>query len=422
MKLKTLVGSMMVLGLVTTGVMANSKASQDATKISTDVADQVYSSSVDRNQDNAYPVRSLSAGQIKVSGLAKVDSTVRANRHNTDLSKNNLSANNEELYFDALVNDFTTLHLALAYDYNNVINHLDGSEVQSVSTATSKHTSDRELYFSEAYAKMFKENFFVKVGQQYINFGSTKHDAITEPVTQTLSNTDQLAATFGVQNLLGGLYASVAFYKGANIADGKGYSRSNGYNVDIGYALHGDTYSANMYADYISNMADIDAINNTLANTKIKGTNVINKRIPGMAVHAGVTMGPLQLLADYVTALQSADARDYEFNKSSAEPSAYSVEASYNFMPKQTATIGIQGTKKAFGLKALGAETFLPKERLLVAYTYQFTRNLSLQAELTHDKAYASSVSYGNKGNEGNPTTGSGKEDNMVLARLTVAF
>lgn len=427
MKLKRLVGSMVVLGLVSTGVIAAPQTPEDTTKATQDTTvtpedkaakDAFWESVIDRNQDNAYLVTNLHNGDIKLSGLAKISAKTGANRHDIDLTKTDLSEDAVALYMDTRVNDFTTLHLALAYGLNNTIEHLNGSKYTDVAKAK------KELYFPEAYAKMTYNNFFAKVGQQYLNFGSTSHHSISTPVTQLLSQTNQVAVTAGVQDL-GGFYTDLSIYKGAHKADNESAdssnSATNGYVAEAGYALHNDNYSLNVYADYISNMADVDALNFRFSDAIGDGNlQATSKNIPGIAVHGGFTMGPFEILADYVTALKYSDATDYQFNKSPAEPKAYSVEASYNFMPKQTVTLGFQGTKQAQGLNPYEVDThMIPKRRLLAAYTYQLSDHVSLAGEFTHDKDYNSKTAR----LFSQPViVGVGKTNNTLLAKLKVVF
>lgn len=441
MKLKTLVGSMMVLGVVSTGVIAapstpeaGNKAKdavavpEDTTKAVTDVAEQAFwTSIIDRNQDNAYLVPNLSSGQVKLSGLITVNNT--ANKF--DLAKSDLSENDEELYVDARANDFTTFHLALAYGLDNTIKYLNGSDTTDAGNAKKK------LYIPEAYAKMTYGNFFAKVGQQYINFGSTSHQSISTPLTQILSQTDQLAITLGMKNVHG-LYGGASLYKGADYGshiktdsksdatEGK-KNKFKGYAIDLGYALHNNSYSANVYAGYISNMLDVNALDFRFSDAiGDKSVQATQKAVPAVAVHGDMTVGPVQLSANFVSAIKKFDAADYALYGTSKKdeelkPLAYGLEANYTFMPKQTITLGFQGTKNAGGLNPYDfARHQMPKQRLLAAYTYQLSDHVSLAAEYDRDTQYSSGASFqlGKK----ERAVGSGKIDNTILAKLKVAF
>ena len=442
MKFKTLFGSMMVLGLVSTGVIAapntleaDTKAKdaiaapEDVQNKTTDMAYQSFwTSIIDRNQDNAYLVGDLSAGQIKFSGLAKIIDTVAINHHKTDLTNGDLS-NTEELYVDASVNDFTALHLALAYGLDGTINYLDGSKNTDV------YNAKKKLYISEAYAKMIFGNIFVKVGQQYINFGSTSHQSISTPLTQILSQTDQLAITLGMQDL-NGLYGSVSVYKGADYGSHEKTTESDatkhnknkikGYAFDLGYALYTDGYSINVYADYISNMLDVNALNfrfsDAIGDGNIQATQ---KKVPAIALHGDMTMGPVKVSANFVSAISKFDPRDYGFygtaNKEKRlKPLAYGLEASYTFMKKQIVTLGFQRTKDAGGFNPYAGDHNMPKQRLSAAYTYQLSSNIAFSAEYDHDKQYSNSGAFKFANQPG--FVGNGKIDNAILAKLIVNF
>ena len=412
---------MVVLGVVSTGAFA---APAKAMKGSTDQA--FWQGVVDRNQDNAYMVTGLRPGQMKVTGELKTDLTYNkkggvndaGNKgYAADKSATKLSLNTAELYFDYKLNNFAKAHVAVDYDYNNVL-------------GSSNFNNKKEFFFPEAYVTLSNDNLFAKVGRQYLNFGSTSHDSISTPVTQALSQTDTTAVTVGVYNL-NGFYIDGALFNG--VAEGKTadkYAKSannlHGYTLEAGYAMNAADYNFNLYVDYLSNMGNV-AVVNAYVNNTLSTTSV--KKLPAVALHGDFTTGPFTVKANYVMATKKLQSVVGSTTTDHGKPQAYSVEGDYNFMPKQTVTLGFEGTKQAAGLLPLGSTTTsntgvitantdafqLPKTRLLAAYSYDLAKNVTLQGEFTHDKDYGVDTTHAYK-------NGTGKSNNTVTARLKVAF
>ena len=457
MKLKKLVGSMMVLGLVTTAVIAGPKTSQDskaATVAGTDdkatKQENFWATIVDRNEDGAYS-QDLTSGQIMLSASLAPKANVSLNQRAKADNNNNKDdfSISPEIYLNARLNEYSTVHLALSYDDNNTFNNLNGgnfygADVEDKNNVAKDVESKKELYIPEAYLKLNHEQIFAKVGQQYINFGSTSHGSISTPLTQQLSQTNQLAVTVGAQNLKGtGLYADISGYKGARVTSGdqKTIGERFGYTAELGYAKDAANYNLNIYTDFINDMADVDSVNyaiasgrkayvseNTTDNGGAKSYLAIKpaaayKAIPGMAAHVGFTMGKFQVMADYVTAMKKFDQGDNMYYKGQfvndvdygAKPQAYGMEVDYNFMPKQTVTLGYQETKQALSFG-------LPKQRTLVAYTYQFSDHVSVSSEIKWDKDYSSNEFGLGYDDEAGRISGSGKTKSTALAKLSVIF
>ena len=440
MKLKTLVSSMVVLGVVSTGAFA---APAKAMKGSTDQA--FWQGVVDRNQDNAYMVTGLRPGQMKVTGEVKTDLTYNKkggvgevnppslsgydqsksttnkkggvgevnppslSGYDQSKSTTKLSLNTAELYFDYKLNDFASVHVAVDHDYNNVTGSIN--------------VNKKEFFFPEAYVTLSRDNLFAKVGRQYLNFGSTSHDSITTPLTQVLSQTDTTAVTVGAYNL-SGFYVDGALFNGVKEGDNvtkytKSTNNVHGYTLEAGYAMKAADYNFNLYVDYLSNMANVAAVN-VYTTAVLAGDSV--KKIPGVALHGDFTTGPFTVKANYVMATKKFEAVSNTGQTTSAgKPQAYSLEGDYHFMPAQTVTLGFEGTKQAAGIYPFGGSTAtyafqLPKTRLLAAYSYDLAKNVTLQGEFTHDKDYSGSDT--NKSWE----VGTGKSNNTVTARLKVAF
>lgn len=439
MKLKTLVGSMAVLGLVSTGAFA---ATATAKAMKNSNSDQAFwHTVVDRNQDNAYFV-TPQPGQVKVTGevdtrLARTskggaNSDTHPNTgYSAGKSKTAFSLHSAELYLDAGLPSVmlggnplnTMVHVALSHDYDNTVDNLDGKTTLS---------NSKKMYFPEAYAMMTYEHLFAKVGRQYVNFGSVYHDSISTPLTEVLSKTNETGVTLGLMNLYG-FYGDVAFYNGAvygkKLKDRQDkQNKVNGFTGELGYAMKNNNYHFNAYVDYISNIADVDALNYNLAMVN----NYTTDKVPGVALHGDFTMqagtdSSFTVMGDYVTATKKFNKKaDWQFNKDGAKPQAYGIEGDYTFLKRHTITLGFQGSKQAAGIVAAGEDvgasaynTFpMPKTRLLAGYAYDLNKYVSFGVEYTNDKDYGTS----DTSTMNNNYQGTGNTNNTIVGRIKVKF
>lgn len=334
--------------------------------------------------------------QVKVSGIFR-ESVTKDSYRGDKFSQDNWyfsGPTSNALYIDAFLNRSVMLGFTIAYDqYNKNVEPQFNVKPQIVN----------KLYLPEAYFLFIHQHFLAKIGQQYIDFGSRDHRSLSIPVTQSLSETNQLGFKFGLYSSKG-VYTNITMYNSAargqpgNIMESN-TQEHNEYAADIGYIWQNSpNNSVNLSADYISNIADVEGINHKL--------KTLHKKVPGLALHSNFIIGPVQLLGDYVTALRNFDTRDltnYDDAHSGggSMPQAYSIEANYTLLLKHTLTLGFQGTEQAVGL-------YLPKTRWLAAYTYQLSRNISLAVEFNQSKYYT--------------LVSSADKDNLIRAAVTVVF
>ena len=422
MKLKTLVGTLAVLGLASSVVFAAPPVQAPG-----DAATAFWANIMNRNQDNAAGVLELQPGQQKITGAIATDLKYNDKRtaYTDDKGSNSISLHTAELYYDNQINNWLGAHVAVDYDSDFV--------------GSNSRTTD--MFMTEAYATIMQNDLYAKLGRQYLNFGSTMHSSITTPVTDLMTSTNATAVTLGALNLNG-------FYVNGSVFNGTPYgynqvttqdsdtqntaNQIHGYTAEVGFAQQLANVSYDVYADYIANSNDtmISQFNRSSAGTTTitPGTIILtpHNAIPAYAVHADVTTGPFAVMADYTSTTKKTDPAQIAFNSSGAQPSAYSMEADYNFMTNQYNSmvfVGYEGTQQALGIIPTGSsDTFsLPKTRMLLGYGVSFNANIGAKLEYANDKDYST----------GDVTTvpgasktipGSGKSDNRVTARLTVNF
>jgi hypothetical protein len=447
MKLKLLVGTMAVMGLLSTSINADVTRTQpsvdNVTVASTDVV-TFWEGIVNRNEDNANGV--ILNKQNHVSGAVSTQANYSTKR-GTDLAANtspytDTSANNQgntslnlanvEVYFDSQVSNWARVHIATTY----------GSDF------TGSSYGNVNMFFTEAYAELnnFQQGapvwMFTKVGRQYLNFGSTQYNTITQPLTNDLSLSNATAVTVGAI-AKNGVYGDVYGYNGnayggpaGSVANTNSANTIHSYGAEVGYAMGNSTQGLNVYADYIANIADTLSFGNSLYYSPTsKGTTTWkaiypDQQRPGYALHANYNNGPFGIIADYVGMVSAFDKDIYSYNGHGASLAAYSFEADYTLPTQkvQMISLGYQGSENALQFYGLGNVFSMPKSRMIAGYKYTFNTNINMKFEYMYDKDYAKSdlATTGAKTTSGSyplaKYAGSGASNNTVLARLNVMF
>lgn len=417
MKLKTLVSSMAILGLMS----GTAFAAPATTSTTTDTVHSAFWwNIVNRNQDNASLVN-LQPGQNKITGNVRTDlqyDTKRTSYASNDQVKQNadgslgVNLSNAELYYDTQIDQNFGAHFALTYGDNFLQSNMPTN-----------------FFFTEAYATWSQDNLYAKLGQQYLNFGSASHSSIATPLAQELTSANATAVTLGAVNL-NGFYVDGSIYKGTSFggavsntsaAPASAY-QAHGFNGSVGFAKPTATGSFNVNVSYLSNL------NDTLVEQYLQQTKSItwSQANPAVSLHADWNSGPFTVYADYVTALQKNP--DVAFNGQEATPSAYSLEADYGFLSgKYTSKVylGYSGTQQLLGVTGIGnantadAYFWMPKNTVLAGYSVNVTSNATVSVEYNYLSDYATS----DKTQIGTSTlTGTGGNDNRVIARFSLSF
>ncbi|MSP52802.1 MAG: LbtU family siderophore porin [Gammaproteobacteria bacterium] len=446
MKLKLLVGSMVMMGLVSTYVHADTITPQltgDTTTVMSAGLLSFWEGIVDRNEDNANGV--VLNQQNHISGAvstqagytSKRGSTTTTTSPYTDTSPNNkgntaISLANAELYVDSEVTNWARAHVATSY----------GSDF----TTSVSNYGTTDMFFTEAYAELnnFQQGapvwMFAKIGRQYLNFGSIQHNTITEPLTDDLALSNATAITVGAI-AKNGLYGNFYGYNGSPYGTGNTYSSPavtdssntiHGWGAEVGYAMGNATQGLNVYADYIANITDTLSFADNIgyyAKGSTTWTSIYpDKKRPGFALHANYNKGPFGVIADYVGMVSAFDQDIYSYNGQGANLSAYALEADYTLSTQQAQMIslGYQGSGNAVQFYGLGNTFSMPKSRVIAGYKYTFTSNVNMKFEYMYDKDYVKSdVATSGTGTTSSTISsfpGSDGSNNTVLARLNVMF
>jgi len=431
MKLKPIVASMFLLGLVsgtafaattTTTTTTTTQTQLDAMKAKIAKMEAV----LDQNQGGT-GLRTSSdwASKIAVSGLIDVDAIYSnrtpGNRTNdlgvttfsryNDQQSSDLNLGNAFLFVDSQINDWTKAHAALDLTYD----HEFGIENRSSLVLRDAHGP----LLDEAYIKIanFTESpFYAKLGRQYIPFGDYDIYAVVPTLTQLLSESRKTAATVGMVDP-SGFNGSLYTFRGINRVnrgpEGQNTStRIENFGVNLGFANAIDNMGYKLGIGYLDNMADVNYIANTSLGSHTFGSAAgYTDRVNAISVNAGMNNGPFDASINYVAALKSFNKADLYFKNPNddAKPWAAAVNVGYSFPivnnhPSRV-SLGYQQSGEAANIGVIGgglATGGMPEKRYQLDYKFEVSPNTDVTFVLLHDRDYDKSDS----GTDDNATTG----------------
>lgn len=391
MKLKTLVSTLAVAGLVTTGAFAAPMAKDSQAGVMHSKFWQTVA--VHPNQDNANGVVMLDKG-VKITGLGSVALTQNDSDYFGATKGMSLALDQGELYFDAAMGNMATFHASSTILNNNAL-HVPGQAETNM------------LNFSEFNATLYHGNAWLTVGKQYGSFGSLAHDSITTPLTSQVAQLHGEGLTLGYALTNTGVFGNVSVYNGQQkITDDKNQVR--GYSATLGYAMNQgmnkifDFNGLQLRASMASDARDVFQFNQNTVPYQ-------NKDVPAYSLFAQYVFNNFKFSATYLTS-GNVEARTGMFPAQvKAAPSAYDIQAEYGFMTNNarvnTVILGYQGTNE--DVFTIGN---VPKSRMLVAYKYGLTKNLTLEAQYNVDKAHKDEFD------------GTSAQDDQIHARLQFTF
>jgi len=230
--------------------------------------------------------------------------------------------------------------------------------------------------------------FDITLGQDYLPFGSFDTHLVNDTLVLELAETRETTAMVGFE---AGMFSAAAYVFNGDVDDGNNTLENYGIRLGLG----SETFS--MGADYISNVADSDALSDELAPLRD-----LFDTPDAIDVHAALALGPVTLLAEYFQA-DEFDAADWgtAADGDEYEPEAWHIEAGVE-VADWTIAAAYQETDGVSGL--------LPEERISLGAGTDITENLSVTIEYWHDEDYGLSAG------------GSGEEADSIVAQVAVSF
>ncbi|MES2219031.1 MAG: LbtU family siderophore porin [Pseudomonadota bacterium] len=286
------------------------------------------------------------------------------------------------------------------------------------------------VFLSKAFitvGNFIESPIYGTIGQLYVPFGTYSSNMISSPLTQILGRTKARAIVLGFQQRGdNALYAAGYIFKSDTYTGSTNRVNNGGFNIGYRFAAIG--MNGDVGGGVIANIADsLHMQDNGFSSPYFggfgsvgNGNEQIAHRVPAMNVRGMVALGSsIDLLGEYIGAINSFSENDLTFNSHGAKPKAINLEGAYTFEAFGRPTSIALGYGKSWDGLALN----LAMQRFSVEFNTSWWKDTLQSLEFRHDQNYAeSSYSTGTSTNPTVPLFGTGKPDNMVTAQFDMYF
>ena len=239
-------------------------------------------------------------------------------------------------------------------------------------------------------------------GKQYLPFGVFESTLISDPLTLEIGETSETALRFDLSS--DRFHGSVFAFNGDS--DPGGDDRIESHGAAVGYAMEGGGYELGLDVAYINDIGDSDGLHDAIADNIDGDDKSHADHVPGWTGSARLRYGDIAVMGEYLAALDNFQTGELAFDGRGAEPSAWMLEAAYDFSlagRDATAALGYQGTAEALALE-------LPEKRLLAGLSIGLVDQVGLGVEWAHDEDY------------GTAEGGTGKSADTATVQLSAEF
>lgn len=374
--------------------------------------------------------------RIQLSGGVNVDIGKWGNRNTNYMGENyqRFSLNDAYLNVSANVNEWVNAFASISYNTATInanpslykvfgaaeysaaySNNINGSNVSAVQL--------EQAFFTIGNFDM--SPIFLQVGKGFQDFSRYDIHPITRSLTQVMSETLATAVKLGF--LAEGFNGDVYVFDDPVAKIGSGSAKTTNYGIALGYSAPCETLGWDIGAAYLYNLIGVNDTAYSVQN--FTGGMGYHTRVGGVALYADVNSGPFSLGARYTTAVQRFSVLDLTKNgfadltvaspllgsglqvvpfadASGAKPWTAGITGAYSFeawCKNQNIYVGYQASREAAGLN-------IPKSRWLAGYGIEMWKNTDFGVEWDHDMAYNTS------------NGGSGNNTNLVSLRAAVKF
>ena len=350
---------------------------------------------------------------LVLSGKAQPIATIAWNP--ADQTTTNLDIGSNELDMAAALNDMVEAYMGIAYvssppfpvDGPRVANSYFGLNLGFVNIGN-----------------LDKSPFYFTAGQLFVPFGRYSSSMVSPTLPMLMSRTLSRPFIIGYRSQgQGGPYAAAYMF---NTDTTMGNNNIEGVNV--GYLIDMHNMMGDIGVGFIGSIDDAQGMQlNGLGNGYFGGFGSVSngsenvKSIPGLDVHANMSIDRYNITAEWVTATSAFRAQDLSFNGQGAQPQAAQIEGSMTFKAfDKPASIGVgyQISQEALALN-------IPKNRYIAVFNISLWRDTIESIEYRHDLNYPVSDYANGAAPEGVTNAnivGTGQAANCVTLQLGVYF
>lgn len=280
-----------------------------------------------------------------------------------------------------------------SFDYDNVpLNGLNPPQF-------GPRVGNSRVYLDEGFITIGNLNtadWYLSMGQIYLPFGQYNAYTINSPLTASLFTTEERPVLLGYSHStdITEFDATVYAYQGDTITSSQS-SSINEWGASLDFLINKTKWSGEVSVAYIANVAD--AVGMQLNGQSVefcsmfggfafpcRNGNVLAHRVPGFDAYGSLTLGPYNLVAEYITATRHFAPIDMTFNNKGARPSAFDMEAAYAFSiydKPSSISLAYAFTKQALAL-------LLPAREYTLTFTTSLWRNTTESIAFQHDINY----------------------------------
>ena len=248
----------------------------------------------------------------------------------------------------------------------------------------------------------------LQFGQIYLPSGNFTTNMIDYTLPQDLLEIREAGLQLNYADS-SGLYGSAYLFAGEVEKRGNN-ANTNGFGAQLGWRQEHDAGSIDVGVSLLNNLANgrwikIKGLDSASGGGTLQETG-INDEVAAYALHANAQWGDWGVASEYASASSAFHADDIAFNGHGAQPAAWNIEGSYQFVAAtrpMVLAVGLQGSREAY---AIG----LPEQELLINLTLALVEGTSLRLEYNRYEDYA--VTDG----------GSGEQASRVIARISTEF
>ena len=229
---------------------------------------------------------------------------------------------------------------------------------------------------------------FFQVGKQFTDYGRYTIHPFVRTLTQVMTESLQTSAKLGFITQMG-LHGDIYAFDNAPRAFASPHSDTV-YGAALGFDQLNDQLGFDIGVGYMSNLTGVNDINAALGNA-YANQGTYRHIVGGIAVYADLNSGPFSLSGRYTTAIQHFNPLDISnqygtADASGARPWAFDVTGGFGFnywAKNQNLYVGYQSSNNAVNLA-------LPKNRYIAGYNMDVWKNTNVGVEYEHDTSYSS--------------------------------
>jgi len=317
---------------------------------------------------------------------------VASNNSSQNQTSSDFNLTNSQLDLMPIINSWVTG--LMTFNYDN-------------SMTTPRRISNSRIFVNDAFitiGNFCKSPFYASMGQMFLPFaGQYSSFMLSTPLPQQLGDVRERALLLGYQPMSNnGLYAAIYAFNGPSNTDIHDRLNINEGGANLGFKYHFCSWSFDIGASYISNIADAIGFQNNAAPTNVgflgfgntSLSEIIDHHVPGIDVHSNFSFGNYRLYLEYVDSLRSFAANNLNFNGEGARPESANIEGAYKFClcgrPSSIA-IGYARTREAFALN-------FPEQRYNAVFNISIWKDTIASLEYRYDINYPSDTFGGGNG------------------------